>query len=109
MYCPKCFRPNPADADKCKCGQATHHLRERVFIGQQFVFVQADQAHPVVLKVDEAVQAFHAPAILSCHQHAVSLGDDPPKSKKQGKLAPLPDQPRLPLPSLRLITVITDR
>ncbi len=121
MYCPKCSRPNPPDADKCKCGQATHHFRERVFIGRQFIFVQADQAHPIALKVDDAVQTFHAPAILSRHQHAVGFGDEPledkpsvrdvqvsPQARKRSYIAPLPDQNKLPLPSLDLLTVITD-
>ena len=109
MYCPKCSRPNPADADKCKCGQATRHFRERVFIGRQCIFVQADEAHPVALKVDDAVQTFRTPAILTRHQHAVSFGDELPTGKRQNKIAPLPDQPRLPFPSLKLLTVITDR
>jgi len=109
MYCPKCSRPNPPDADQCQCGQETGYFRERVFIGRQFIFVRADEAHPIALKVDDAVQAFRSPAILSRHQHAVSLGDESPRSKKQNKMAPLPDQPRLPYPALQLLTVITDR
>ena len=109
MYCPRCSRSNPADADKCPCGQATGYFRGRVFIGRQFIFVRADEAHPLALMVDGAVQVFHAPAILSRHQHSVSLGDEPPQAKKQSKIAPLPDQPRLALPSLQLLTVITDR
>ncbi len=109
MYCPRCSRSNPADADKCTCGQETRYFRERVFIGRQFIFVRADKAHPIALKVDDAVQAFRSPAILSRHQHAVSLGDESPRRKKQSKIAPLPDQPRLPHPALQLLTVITDR
>jgi hypothetical protein len=108
MYCPRCSRSNPADADKCQCGQETRYFRERVFIGRQFIFVQADDAHPVALKVDGAVQTFRTSAILSRHQHAVSLGDEAPRSKKQ-QVAPLPDQPRLAPPSLQLLTVVTDR
>src|SRR5512136_619889 len=121
MYCPRCSRPNPPDADKCECGQATHYLRERVFIGRQFIFAQADEAHPIALKVDDAVQTFHAPAILSRHQHAVGFGDRPlpatpsvrdawvnPQARQQLTLAPLPDQNKLPLPSLQLLTVVTD-
>ena len=91
MYCPKCSRPNPPDADQCQCGQETGYFRERVFIGRQFIFVRADEAHPIALKVDDAVQAFRSPAILSRHQHAVSLGDESPRSKKHNKIAPLPD------------------
>src|SRR5512136_2713419 len=116
MYCPRCSRPNPPDADKCECGQATHYFRERVFIWRQFIFVQADQAHPIALKVDDAVQTFHAPAILSRYQHAVSFGDElpevkpsvrdarvSPQARKRLTIAPLPDQNKLPLPSLNLL------
>jgi hypothetical protein len=110
MYCPNCSHPNPADAHECgECGQDIRYLRERVFIGQQFVFAQAEEARPVALQVDGEVQTFLAPVILSRHQHAVSWGDEPPQGKRQNRIAPLPDQPRLPLPSLQLITVITDR
>jgi hypothetical protein len=60
MFCPGCSHPNPADADTCvKCEQDTSYFRERVFIGRQFIFVQADDQHPVALKVDDAVQTYH--------------------------------------------------
>ena len=98
MYCPRCSRPNRADAEKCdQCGQDLHDFRARVFIGNQFIFVQADDKHPVALRVDDAVQTYHAPAILSRHQHAVSFGDQAAAGKKKHEsLAPLPDQNKLP-------------
>jgi hypothetical protein len=111
MYCPRCQHSNPADAEKCnRCGQDTRYFRAHVFIGNQFIFAQADEQHPIALKVDDAIQTLRAPAILARHQHAVSFGDEPVKSKKkQDTLAPLPDQSKLPLPSLNLLTVVTDR
>ena len=111
MYCPRCSHPNRADAEKCdQCGQDMRDFRERVFIGKQFIFVQADDKHPIALKVDDAVQTYHAPAILSRHQHAVSFGDEAARGKKKRKsLAPLPDQNKLPRSSLNLLTVVTDR
>jgi hypothetical protein len=86
-----------------------------VFIGQQFIFVRADETHPVALKVDGEIQTYHAPAALSRHRHAVSFGDVPLESSEIEKLrrdawtGPLPDQPRLPHPTLNLLTVVTDR
>ncbi len=110
MYCPQCHHPNPADAQKCvKCKHTIDYLRERVFIGRQFIFVQADQAHPVALQVDQALQTFSAPAILSRHQHAVAFGEASPRDKSRLRQWPLSDQPRLSPPSLQLLTVITDR
>ncbi len=110
MFCPKCAHPNPSDATTChKCKHDIHDARDRVFIGREFIFVQADERRPVALKVDGAVQTYRAAAILSRHQHAVSFGDAPPASKKQRERWPLPDQPQLPLPSLKLLTVVSDR
>ncbi len=61
MYCPKCHHPNPADAEKCtKCKHETSYFRERVFIGRQFIFVQATEKQPIALKVDNTVQMFSA-------------------------------------------------
>jgi hypothetical protein len=122
MFCPKCGHPNPADADTCvKCQQDTRYFRERVFIGRQFIFVQAEAEHPVALKVDDVLQTYHTATILSRHQHAVGFGDEPakgsirdiwldPTARQRLQPAwPLPDQPRLPYPSLKLLTVVSDR
>ncbi len=126
MYCPKCHHANPADADRCaKCKHDTGYLRQRVFVGRQFIFVQADEQHPLALKVDDAVQTYTTAAILSRHQHAVSFGDtevgrcakrpnianrpDSPNRPDAANRWPLPDQPQLPKPTLAMLTVITDR
>ncbi len=105
MYCPQCFSPNPIDAEQCvKCQHDVGALRERVFKGAQFVFAQADESHPIALKVDDAMQTFRAPTIISSHQHAVGFGVVPARNQ-----AGFGDQPRLPAPSLKLLTVVTDR
>src|SRR5512136_1024345 len=89
MYCPTCSHPNAADADECRlCRTNTRYFRERVFIGGQFICVQADKKHPIALKVDGSVQTYHAPAVISRHQHAVSFGDEPPKGEER-QIAPL--------------------
>jgi hypothetical protein len=103
MYCPKCLEPNVINADQCAACQAPlDYLHDRLFIGQQFIFVQADEQHPVALKVDEDIQTYHAPAILSRHRHTAGLG-----KTDSGQ-----DEAELPLlsaPDLKLLTVITDR
>ncbi|MCI0564754.1 MAG: hypothetical protein MN733_40320, partial [Nitrososphaera sp.] len=120
MYCPKCTHPNPADAQTCvHCQQDTSYLRERLFIGQQFLFVQADNEHPLSLKVNDTVQTYQTATILSRHQYAVSFGDELAEEGKQRQpwrffarqhqVWPLPDLPQLPGPSLKLLTVVTDR
>ncbi len=127
MFCPRCSHSNLVNAERCaECGQGTAYFRERVFIGRQFIFVRADEQHPVALEVDGNVQTCRAPAILSRHQHSVSFGDAPLKDSEIKKLRrdarsgpaakrrllqawPLPDQPRLPPPILSLLTVVTDR
>jgi hypothetical protein len=123
MFCPNCSQPNPADAAACShCQQDTSTFRQRLFIGQQFIFVQADDQHPVAIKVDGDVRTFQAPAILSRHRHSISFGDEasPPAgagslsrllSRKQPEptLRPLPDCSQFPSPTLKLVTVVSDR
>lgn len=109
MFCSNCHHPNLPDAKQCaKCNQSTEHFRERIYVSDAFVFARADEAHPVALKVDGAIQSYRAPAILSRHRHALHFGDEAPAGKKS-EIAPLPNQPKLLAPSLRLLTVITDR
>jgi len=130
MFCPKCSHPNLADADACvECQQDTSYFRERVFIGQQFVFVRADDQYPIALQVDDVVQVYQSPAILSRHRHAIGFGDEPAdagerewdqlppprrrasraSSRRESGAWPLPDQPKLAHPSLELLAVVTDR
>lgn len=122
MFCPHCGRANPAEASQCThCHQETGYIRDRLFLGNQFIFVTADEQHPVTLEVDKQQQTYRAPAILSRHQHSIAFGDLPPlknqperrwrpgRSEPTDNVWPIPDQTRLSPPRLRLITVVTDR
>lgn len=120
MFCPECSRPNAADAEKCAfCDHPTDYYHRHIFIGNQFVFVRADEKHPIALGIDGAVQTFHAPAILSRHYHSLTFGDEMSAAKPTPKatllrraasqIGPMPDQPQLPAPTLALLTVVTDR
>jgi len=125
MFCPHCHHANSADAEKCaNCQHDTAFFRDRVYVGRQFIFVQADEAQPMALMVDGAIQTYRAAAILSRHRHAIRFGDDesgqpeaPEASLRrpgrqpfaERRAFPLPDQPRLPSPSLKLNAVVTDR
>ncbi|MFQ5576751.1 MAG: hypothetical protein ACE5G8_07165 [Anaerolineae bacterium] len=131
MFCPRCHTPNPADAGTChKCNHPTGYFRRRVHIGRQFIFINADDDHTIALEVDGDVQTYGGPAILSRHKYAVAFGDLPGKEvKKQepeqpqprgilrrieaeyasGALRSLPNQPKLPPPSLTLLTIVSDR
>ncbi len=116
MYCPNCHHPNPADANECiKCQHPTAYFRDHIYFGDPFVFLRAEESHPVALKVDETVQTYRTPTIFSRYQHAIEYGDGEPASgaseasKEKDRAFPLPPQPRLPIPTLKLLTVITDR
>jgi hypothetical protein len=123
MYCPHCSQSNPAYVETCThCGQRTSSFRQHIFIGRQFVFARASDRRPLALGVDGDVKRFERPAILSRHQHAISFGDDPAKSEESSLLRrllsrgksesvrhPLPDQPRLPSPALKLAALVSDR
>ena len=86
MYCPKCSRSNAADAANCaNCGQATDYFRERLFLGQQFVFVRAEVQQPIALKVDDTIRVYETPTILARHQHRFDFGDEAVRSGS-GKL-----------------------
>jgi hypothetical protein len=127
MYCPNCSQPNPADAEACvHCQQETGHFRDRVHIGRQFIFVRADEQHPVALNVDNTVEIYRAPAVLSRHRHSVAFGDeanagkpeDAPgliervlgtRRRSQPNIWPLSNQPILPAPTLKQQALVTDR
>jgi hypothetical protein len=108
MFCPKCSHANTTNAAQCvQCQTNIEYLRERVFIGAQFIFARADDAHPIALQVDDVMQTYHAPMILSRHQHNIAFGDEYPKGK--ATFTPLPIQAKLTPPILTLFTVVTDR
>jgi hypothetical protein len=110
MYCPHCMQPNIAAAPRCRhCQQDLSGLAERVFIGQQFIFVRADDQHPLALKVDDAAQVFRAPLVLARHLHAIAFGDETVSAPVEEWKPALPDLPRLTPPALRFLTLVTDR
>ncbi len=114
MYCPRCLQPNQGDAQRCRhCQQDLAYLRDRVFIGQQFIFAQADEQHPLALKVGDELQVFRTPGILSRYRHPIGFGDEAAPLQDgrapQDWQPPLADLPRLSPPALRFVTVVTDR
>jgi hypothetical protein len=87
--------------------------RERVALGDQFVFVDASARRPVALSVDGAEpQVFTQPAIISRHQHGIGFGETYMPLTRRGRQRPGPDidLPRLPAPGgPDLTAVITER
>src|SRR5262245_124539 len=78
MYCPHCQKANPAGSEQCgECGQPVGYLRDRLDLGEQFIFVRASEQQPVALKVDDEIRIYRGPAILSRYRHAVNFGDEP--------------------------------
>ncbi len=76
MYCPTCHQRLSHHAGKCtQCSTDVGHVAGRLYIGRQFIFVDADETHPVALRVDDAVQTYRGRAILSRHVHAIGFGD----------------------------------
>ncbi len=45
---------------------------QRVFDGRQFTFIQADEQHPVTMRVDGVRQTYRTPTILSHHLYHIS-------------------------------------
>lgn len=127
MFCPACHIANPANSETCvDCQTEVVYFRERVFIGSQFIFVDADVEHPIALQVDGNLQTYQQKTILARHQHRISFGDTSPTEQDTSpdfvtrvrnvlrphpsrRIAPLPDQPRLSGPTLSLFTLVTDR
>ncbi len=119
MFCANCLHPNPPEVERCaQCHQEMDDLRQRLFIGQQFVFIRADAQHPLALKVDEAVQVYRTATLLSRHRHTIGFGETTSETQesrrgqsrsKQKPVWPLADLSPLPQPSLQLLTIVTDR
>ena len=57
MFCPQCDHRNKLGAKKCeKCKTKIDYIRKRIFVGNQFVFINADTDHPVALQCDKSYQ-----------------------------------------------------
>lgn len=97
MICPQCQHDNPGDASRCRnCKADLKDARDRIVVGQQFIFLDAATGHPVAAQIDGDVRRCESPAIFSRHLHAVAFGQEW-------------TAPRLTPPTLDLFTVVTDR
>ena len=119
MYCPSCHDPNPYTAETCvSCGA---HLpgHRRVYVGEQFVLLNADVEHPIAIGLDDGPPfTLSKPTIVSRYCHAVTFGDAPGddghgrpvlRRGRRRYVWPLPDVPRLDSPRLDLTAVVTER
>ncbi len=124
MKCPHCDQSNPWEGNRCtNCKADVSYLRQRVFLGRQFAFLEASESQPLLVGLTPAGQAeaqehsFTGPTIISRHEHALHLGEEPsrqpegpwPFPRRRGRLQVPEDLPALRLPSLDLVTVVTDR
>jgi hypothetical protein len=131
MKCPYCGHVNEWSDDQCQmCRRDVAHLRERVFLGNQFTFFEASPEQPIRVRLtpvgteEGEDQRFTQPTIISRHEYAVRLERDPsrstpqPEPKEEPRLS-LPgiyrdsrkpfDMPALEFPPLNLAVVTTDR
>jgi hypothetical protein len=115
MFCPSCHVVNePQELQECpKCGADLRGLRDRVAVGEQFVFADASARRTVALSLDgEEPQTFAEPTIVSRHQHGVGFGEMQPRFRRLEKD---PAQADVDLPRLSppegpdLTAVITER
>jgi hypothetical protein len=114
MFCPSCRFPNRSGVTECEhCQADLSGLRERVSVGEQFVFVDASARRPIALSLDgEEPQVLTQPTIISRHRHGVGFGETYTQPAKRDKKPPKPpvELPRLPVPAgPDLTAVITER
>jgi hypothetical protein len=88
-------------------------LRERVSVGEQFVFADASSRRPITLSLDgEQPLVLTQPTIISRHRHGVGFGETSVQPAKRDKKSSSPsvDLPRLVAPvGPDLTAVITER
>jgi hypothetical protein len=119
MFCPTCHEANSVGAETCNACDARLPDRQRVYVGQQFILLNADADHPIAVRLDDSSPVTVAqPTIVSRHRHAVGFGDAwgdanrrrrSPGQRPPVYYHPLPDQPRLEAPQLDLTAVLTER
>lgn len=112
MKCAYCRAPNAPRFERCAaCGRDAGYLQDRIYVGRQFAFLEADAERPIVVDVDGEERAFAEPAILSRHLHRIEFRGAPSgKSAAQEFIAGEPGRlNRVPLPPLDLLSVTTDR
>ncbi len=116
MYCPSCRFPNRPKVESCEhCQADLGDMRERVAIGNQFVFADASERRPIAMSLDGLQpHVFSEPTVISRNVHSIGLGEDyvRPGYLTDSALRPKPSQdlPRLSPPKLpNLTAVITER
>ncbi len=116
MYCPSCRFPNLPKVEQCEhCQADLGDLRERVALGNQFVFADASGRRKIALSLDGLQpDVFAEPTVVSRHLHSIGLGENyvRPGYLTDSALRPKPsrDLPKLPPPQLpNLTAVVTER
>jgi hypothetical protein len=113
MYCPSCLSPNDAGEKVCQhCHAELGDARQRLSLGNQFLFVDASPRHPVALDIDgQGPARLDGPAIFSRHCHRIRFGDlGTGPLWDRGRRRPGADLPPLAPPnSPNLLAVVTDR
>jgi hypothetical protein len=114
MFCARCQFPNRPGVTQCEhCQADLSGLRERVSVGEQFVFADASPRRPIALSLDgEQFLVLTQATIISRHRHGVGFGETFIQAAKREKKPPSPavELPRLPAPvGPDLTAVITER
>ncbi|UCC62197.1 MAG: hypothetical protein JSV36_15660 [Anaerolineae bacterium] len=87
---------------------------DRVYVGQQFVFLDAEGEAPLAVAVDGEPQTFLRPTAISRHRHRIGFGEMEDEAPPwdwgwRGGVWPRADLPRLEAPALAPLAVITER
>ena len=115
MYCPICHQPNAPNTEHCReCQAEMAYVEDRVYVGEQFLFLDADAEVPLAVTVDGEPQTFLRPTLLSRHRHhlgfgEMDLGPAPFRMRRQMTHWPRADLPRLDVPAVAPLAVITER
>jgi hypothetical protein len=113
MFCPNCLHPNAAHVDECQgCQADLGGLRQRFFLGAQFLFADASWRRSLALSLDgEAPQVLRKPTLISRHLHDIGFAEVYSRPSGRGKPVPANvDIPRLAAPEgPNLTAVITER
>jgi hypothetical protein len=131
MKCPYCGHINEWSEDQClMCRRDIAYLRDRTFLGQQFVFFEASEEQPILVRLipvgasEGDDHRFTRPTIISRHEHGVRLERRPSRKVPEPEQEDLPqlsfpwsyrhfdepfELPVLNFPRLHLVAVATDR
>ncbi|MEK7865211.1 MAG: hypothetical protein AAB434_00915 [Planctomycetota bacterium] len=115
MKCPSCGIPNAHAAKSCAgCKADIAYVGQRTYAGEQFVFVEADPQHPIVVDAAEGDQTTHGirvtePRIFSRHEWSVVLAGAMPPDAASWAQADTMHLSSLARHRLNLFTIVTDR